>query len=268
MTIFGMRSPDGIRSVGHYYVAGAGSVDVDGWGVRLEFKRVEAGQWIGRLFVDPRTTGIRSATSARRARGSAKPDPRAGRGHARPDDVDSDRDSGDRNARVRSLQAEQRLRPAQRDAVRTPGSMRGSTCRSIRRCRSGSEAPSGKCWSASGTCSAIQTTRHRSTTSCSSSARRSASSADSWFVSDRGCSPEALLRCGAPGGRVAIALVLRGVEPAGHFFPRKLRSKFLGRSSTSLEAVSSRSGVVGKKPVHSIFTVMNRRRDRGTRIAT
>jgi hypothetical protein len=35
MTLFGMRSPDGIRSVGHYYVAGAGSVDVDGWAVRL-----------------------------------------------------------------------------------------------------------------------------------------------------------------------------------------------------------------------------------------
>jgi len=35
MTIFGMRAPDGTRSVGHYYVAGAGSVDVDGWGVRL-----------------------------------------------------------------------------------------------------------------------------------------------------------------------------------------------------------------------------------------
>jgi hypothetical protein len=35
MTIFGMRAPDGTRSVGHYYVAGAGSVDVEGWGVRL-----------------------------------------------------------------------------------------------------------------------------------------------------------------------------------------------------------------------------------------
>ncbi len=35
MTIFGMRSPDGTRSVGHYHVGGAGSVDVDGWGVRL-----------------------------------------------------------------------------------------------------------------------------------------------------------------------------------------------------------------------------------------
>jgi Carboxypeptidase regulatory-like domain len=35
MTIFGMRGPDGTRSVGHYYVGGAGSVDVDGWGVRL-----------------------------------------------------------------------------------------------------------------------------------------------------------------------------------------------------------------------------------------
>src|SRR5262245_3853681 len=35
MTIFGMRSPDGTRSVGHYYVAGAGSVGVAGWGVGL-----------------------------------------------------------------------------------------------------------------------------------------------------------------------------------------------------------------------------------------
>ncbi len=35
MTLFGMHSPDGTRSVGHYYVAGAGSVDVAGWGVRL-----------------------------------------------------------------------------------------------------------------------------------------------------------------------------------------------------------------------------------------
>jgi hypothetical protein len=30
-----MRSPSGTRSVGHYYVATAGSVDAQGWGVRL-----------------------------------------------------------------------------------------------------------------------------------------------------------------------------------------------------------------------------------------
>jgi len=35
MTIFGMRSPSGTRSVGHYYVASAGNVDAYGWGVRL-----------------------------------------------------------------------------------------------------------------------------------------------------------------------------------------------------------------------------------------
>lgn len=35
MTIFGMRSPSGTRSVGHYYVASAGSVDAEGWGIRL-----------------------------------------------------------------------------------------------------------------------------------------------------------------------------------------------------------------------------------------
>jgi hypothetical protein len=35
MTIFGMRSPSGTRSVGHYYTASAGAVDAYGWGVRL-----------------------------------------------------------------------------------------------------------------------------------------------------------------------------------------------------------------------------------------
>jgi len=43
MTIFGMRSPAGTRSVGHYYVASAGAVDAYGWGVRLRatsWKRV------------------------------------------------------------------------------------------------------------------------------------------------------------------------------------------------------------------------------------
>jgi hypothetical protein len=35
MTIFGMRSPSGTRSVGHYYVANAGTVDVAGWGLQL-----------------------------------------------------------------------------------------------------------------------------------------------------------------------------------------------------------------------------------------
>jgi hypothetical protein len=35
VTIFGMESPSGTRSVGHYHVATAGSVDTQGWGVRL-----------------------------------------------------------------------------------------------------------------------------------------------------------------------------------------------------------------------------------------
>jgi hypothetical protein len=35
MTIFGMRSPSGARSVGHYYVTTAGAVDAEGWGIRL-----------------------------------------------------------------------------------------------------------------------------------------------------------------------------------------------------------------------------------------
>jgi hypothetical protein len=34
VTIFGLRMPDGPRSLGHYYVASAGGVDADGWLVR------------------------------------------------------------------------------------------------------------------------------------------------------------------------------------------------------------------------------------------
>ena len=35
VTMFGLRLPDGPRSVGHYYVASAGALDATGWGVRL-----------------------------------------------------------------------------------------------------------------------------------------------------------------------------------------------------------------------------------------
>lgn len=34
-TMFGVQLPDGPRSVGHYYVGSAGSLDAEGWGVRL-----------------------------------------------------------------------------------------------------------------------------------------------------------------------------------------------------------------------------------------
>ena len=35
VTVFGMRMPAGPRSVGHYYVASAGDVDAQGWGLKL-----------------------------------------------------------------------------------------------------------------------------------------------------------------------------------------------------------------------------------------
>jgi hypothetical protein len=35
VTIFGINTPTGARSVGHYYVASAGDVDAEGWGFRL-----------------------------------------------------------------------------------------------------------------------------------------------------------------------------------------------------------------------------------------
>ena len=59
VTIFGLSMPGGPQSVGHYYVAGAGAVEADGWQVRLstaanarlqgsvQYSRTEA-RWIGR----------------------------------------------------------------------------------------------------------------------------------------------------------------------------------------------------------------------------
>jgi len=57
--MFGLSMPDGPRSVGHYYVAGAGAVEADGWLVRLntssstrlqgsvQYSRTQA-RWTGR----------------------------------------------------------------------------------------------------------------------------------------------------------------------------------------------------------------------------
>ena len=39
MTLFGVDTPTGPRSVGHYYVAAAGAVDADGWGLTLQTPR-------------------------------------------------------------------------------------------------------------------------------------------------------------------------------------------------------------------------------------
>jgi len=59
VTIFGLSTPSGPQSVGHYYVAGAGAVEADGWQVRLntstgsrlqgsvQYSHTEA-RWIGR----------------------------------------------------------------------------------------------------------------------------------------------------------------------------------------------------------------------------
>ena len=59
VTIFGLSMPGGPQSVGHYYVAGAGAVEADGWQLRLstaanarlqgsvQYSRTEA-RWIGR----------------------------------------------------------------------------------------------------------------------------------------------------------------------------------------------------------------------------
>ena len=72
VTIFGLSMPGGPQSVGHYYVAGAGAVEADGWQVRLntaanarlqgsvQYSRTEA-RWIGRGAQDLLATAATSA---------------------------------------------------------------------------------------------------------------------------------------------------------------------------------------------------------------
>jgi hypothetical protein len=72
VTIFGLSMPGGPQSVGHYYVAGAGAVEADGWQVRLstapsarlqgsvQYSRTEA-RWIGRSSQDLLLTSAAAA---------------------------------------------------------------------------------------------------------------------------------------------------------------------------------------------------------------
>jgi hypothetical protein len=72
VTIFGLSMPGGPQSIGHYYVAGAGAVEADGWQMRLstaanarlqgsvQYSRTEA-RWIGRGAQDLLATAAASA---------------------------------------------------------------------------------------------------------------------------------------------------------------------------------------------------------------
>ena len=72
VTMFGLRLPDGPRSVGHYYVAGAGAVEADGWTVQwrtvadapvqgsLQYSRTHA-RWTGRGSEDMLRSLVASA---------------------------------------------------------------------------------------------------------------------------------------------------------------------------------------------------------------
>ena len=82
------------------------------------------------------------------------------------------------HARRRALSREQRVRPSRVADAWRRRSTPGSTCRSGSRCRSWTSAtPSGRCWSRSAISSAKPPRISRSTTSCSSFVRPSASSA-------------------------------------------------------------------------------------------
>ena len=73
VTIFGLSMPGGPQSVGHYYVAGAGAVEADGWQRAVEYARPTRGcrasvqysrteaQWIGRGAQDLLATAAAAA---------------------------------------------------------------------------------------------------------------------------------------------------------------------------------------------------------------
>ncbi len=52
VTIFGLSMPGGPQSVGHYYVAGAGAVEADGWQVRLSTRAERAPAGVGAVQPD------------------------------------------------------------------------------------------------------------------------------------------------------------------------------------------------------------------------
>ena len=106
VTLFGLNVPGGPQSVGHYYVANAGSLGADGWAVRLS----SAGKRV-RGSIDYSVTRARwldRGDMADIARVGASGDPLRDRGSARRHDVGRDRYSRNRDPRLRVLQDQHR----------------------------------------------------------------------------------------------------------------------------------------------------------------
>ena len=116
VTLFGLRMPNGPRSVGHYYVGTAGSVEASGWAVRA-FACRRAHPRLDRLQPHPRAMdGTRRDLRARSLRAGRRP---AGQeGSARPHELAVRGHQRNSHARLRALQVEQRLRPVEHDARR------------------------------------------------------------------------------------------------------------------------------------------------------
>ena len=104
VTLFGLNVPGGPQSVGHYYVANAGSLGADGWAIRLS----SAGKRV-RGSIDysiTRARWLERGDMADIAALGAGGDSLRGRGPARRHDVGRDRHSRNRDARIRLLQGQ------------------------------------------------------------------------------------------------------------------------------------------------------------------
>ena len=118
VTLFGLPVDGGPKSPGHYYVASAGDVDADGWAFALSSAPSQRVRGSIDYSVDARALDVARRHGGDRRLGAGG-DPAADRGRARPDDVARDRHAADRDAGVRPLQGQQRLRARRRsDAAR------------------------------------------------------------------------------------------------------------------------------------------------------
>ena len=229
MTLFGVEMASGPRSVGHYYVASAGSVDAQGWAVRLSLPASKRVRRIDRLQPDARPLDVARRSRVPRVR-SVGARPGGAPEHPRHHDLLPHRHSGDGDARVRALQDQLGVHAADRGLqryrfrwpLRRPGEP-GSAVRPWRH----------EVGSARRRAQPVQRSQ-RSGVGVRRAARRPAAEARRRRI------PGEILRGLGAGGRRSRPRP--GGLPSGKagspiFFGKKHRSGFLNRGSTWLEVV-------------------------------
>ena len=174
VTLFGVEPGAGRSVTDHYYLANARGLDAAGWGRQLQPRagRTRAGRrGVQRdaVAVGPVARRLAPARGRERVANGDGAVPRR-------DDLDRNRDPGDRHQRLRPGARQHGVRPGRSHAGRTRAGYPASRFESSRRCRSRrSETATGRCSSTCATCCTSRQSVHRSTMSCWSSIPRSSS---------------------------------------------------------------------------------------------